>query len=97
MLKAIGAKGRLLLAVFVGEAMVMTLSATLTGICAGVLLAYTFRLSEGFRQELPTHFALDPIVVPAMLVLMILSSFFSAVIATHSLRRRRAIDILRSV
>lgn len=97
MLKAIGTPGPHLLRVFVGEAMVMTLSATLTGVTAGVLLAYTFRLSEGFRQELPTHFALDPIVVPAMLVLMILSSFFSAVIATHSLRRRRAIDILRSV
>lgn len=97
MLKAIGTPGPHLLRVFVGEAMVMTLSATLTGITAGVLLAYTFRLSEGFRQELPTHFALDPVVVPAMLVLMILSSFFSAVIATHSLRRRRAIEILRSV
>ncbi len=97
MLKAVGTPGAHLLRVFVGEAMVMTLSATLTGVTAGVLLAYTFRLSEGFRQELPTHFALDPVVVPAMLVLMILSSFFSAVIATHSLRRRRAIDILRSV
>ncbi|HQZ70877.1 MAG: ABC transporter permease [Anaerolineae bacterium] len=97
MLKAVGTPGRQLLYVFVGEAMVMTLSATLTGITAGMLLAYTFRLSEGFRQELPTHFAVDPVVVPAMLVLMILSSFFSAVIATHSLRRRRAIDILRTV
>lgn len=97
MLKAVGSPGRHLLQVFVGEAMVMTLSATLTGISAGVLLAYTFRLSEGFRQELPTHFALDRVVVPAMLILMILSSFFSAVIATHSLRRRRAIDILRTV
>lgn len=97
MLKAVGTPGRQLLYVFVGEAMVMTLAATLTGITAGMLLAYTFRLSEGFRQELPTHFAVDPVVVPAMLILMILSSFFSAVIATHSLRRRRAIDILRTV
>ncbi len=97
MLKAIGAPGRHLLGVFVGEAMVMTLSATLTGVTAGVLLAYTFRLSEGFRAEVPTRFALDPIVVPAMLILMILSAFFSALIATHSFRRQRAIDILRTL
>jgi hypothetical protein len=97
MLKAIGTPGRHLLGVFVGEAMVMTLSATLTGVTAGVLLSYTFRLSEGFRNEVPTTFAIDPIVVPAMLILMILSAFFSALIATHAFRRRRAIDILRTL
>lgn len=97
MLKAIGSPGRHLLAVFVGEAMVMTLSATLTGVTAGVVLAYTFRLSEGFRNETPTAFAIDPVVVPAMLILMILASLVSAVVATHSYRRRRAIDILRTL
>jgi ABC-type antimicrobial peptide transport system permease subunit len=97
MMKAFGTPGRHLLLVFVGEAMVMTLSATLTGVVAGVLLAYTFRLSEAFRAEVPTVFALDPIVVPAMLILMILSSLISAVVATHSLRRRSAIEILRTI
>ncbi len=97
MLKAVGTSGRHLLGVFVGEAMVMTLSATLTGVTAGVLLAYTFRLSNGFQQEVPTTFAIDPIVVPAVLALMIVASLVSAVVATHSYRRRRAIEILRTL
>ncbi|MFQ5460085.1 MAG: FtsX-like permease family protein, partial [Anaerolineae bacterium] len=97
LLKAIGASGRHLLAVFVGEAMVMTLSATLTGVVAGVLLAYVLRLSEGFRQEIPTVFALDELIVGAQLALMLLSSFVSAVVATHSFRRLRAVEILRTL
>lgn len=75
----------------------MTLSATLTGVTAGVLLAYALRMSEGFRNELPTHFAMDVIVVPAMLVLMILASLVSATWATHGYRKRPAIAILRTL
>jgi len=97
MLKAIGSPGRHLLQVFVSEAMVMTLSATLTGVTAGVVLSYVLRVSQSFQMETPTLFAFDPIVVPAMLVFMILSSLVSALIATQSFRRQRAIDILRSL
>lgn len=97
MMKAIGTPGRHLLGVFVGEAMIMTLSATLTGVTAGVLLAYALRMSEGFRNELPTHFAMDVVVVPAMLVLMILASLVSATWATHGYRKRPAIAILRTL
>lgn len=97
MMKAIGTPGRHLLGVFVGEAMIMTLSATLTGVTAGVLLAYALRLSEGFRNELPTHFAMDAIVVPAMLALMIVASLVSATWATHGYRKRPAIAILRTL
>lgn len=97
MMKAIGSPGGHLLAVFVGEAMVMTLSATLTGVAAGIAIGYALRLSEGFQREVPTKFAIDPVVVPAMLILMIFASFLSAVVATHSYRRRQAIEIMRSV
>lgn len=97
MLKAVGSSGRYLLAVFVAEAMVMTLSATLTGVTSGVVLAYALRLSEGFRTETPTVLAIDPIVIVIMLVLMILASLVSATLATHSYRRRRAVEILASL
>jgi ABC-type lipoprotein release transport system permease subunit len=97
LLKAIGSPGRHLLTVFVGEAMVMTLSATLTGVTAGVLLAYALRMSESFQEEVPTKLAFDPVIVPAILVLMILSSLVSAVLATYGYRRRSAIEILRTV
>lgn len=97
MMKAIGSPRRHLLRVFVGEAMIMTLSSTLTGVVAGIILAYALRLSEGFRNEVPTQFAIDPIVIGAILILMILSSLVSATVATHSYRRRKAIEILRTV
>jgi ABC-type antimicrobial peptide transport system permease subunit len=97
MMKAMGSPGRHLLAVFVGEALVMTLSATLTGVTAGVVLAYALRLSEAFRAEAPTIFALDQVVVGSMLGMMILASLVSAVIATHTYRRMRAVEILRTL
>lgn len=97
MLKAMGATGRHLLRVFVGEAAIMTLSATLTGVTAGVLLAYALRISDAFSREVPTRFAMDPIVVPAMLTLMILASFISATVATHGYRKRPAIEIIRTL
>jgi ABC-type antimicrobial peptide transport system permease subunit len=96
MLKAVGSPGRHLLKVFVGEAMVMTLAAALTGVVAGVCLGYILRVSQNFQQELPVVFAFDPVIIPGMLLLMIFTSFFSAVVATYGYRRQRAIDILRS-
>jgi ABC-type antimicrobial peptide transport system permease subunit len=97
MLKAIGSPGRHLTKVFVGEAMVMTLSATLTGVTAGVALGLVIRISQSFQMEAPTKFAVDPVVVPAMLLFMIISSLVSAVVATHAYRRKRAIEILRTL
>jgi ABC-type antimicrobial peptide transport system permease subunit len=97
MLKAVGIPGRQLLSVFVGEAMVMTLSATVTGVIAGVLLAYLLRLSEGFREEVPTLFAIDELIVSSQLLLMLLASLVSAFTATWGFRRQRAIDVLRSI
>jgi ABC-type antimicrobial peptide transport system permease subunit len=97
MLKAIGAPGRHLTKVFVGEAMVMTLSATLTGVVAGVLLAYLLRLSDGFQREIPTRFAVDEVVVGAQLTLMLLASLVSAVLATHRYRRMKAIEVFRTL
>jgi len=97
MLKAMGAPGRHLTNVFVGEAMVMTLSATLTGVVAGVLLAYLLRLSDGFQREIPTKFAVDRVVVGAQLLLMLVASFVSAVLATHRYRRMKAIEVFRTL
>ena len=97
MLKAIGSPGAHLTKVFVGEALVMTLSATLTGVTAGVILAFVLRYSQSFQQEVPTMLAFDPVVVPLMLGFMILSSLTSAIVATHSYRRRKAIEIMRTV
>lgn len=96
MMKAIGSPGRHLMWVFVGEAMVMTLAATLTGVVAGVLLGYVLRVSQSFQQELPVTFAIDPVVIFGILGIMIFTSFITAVVATRGYRKRRAIQILRT-
>jgi ABC-type lipoprotein release transport system permease subunit len=96
MMKAIGSPGRHLMWVFVGEAMVMTLAATLTGVVAGVLLGYILRVSQSFQQEMPVTFAIDPVVIFGILGIMIFTSFITAVVATRGYRKRRAIQILRT-
>ncbi len=97
MLKAIGDSNRHLFGMFLSEASVITLSATLTGIVAGVILGYVFRYSESFRSETPTVPAFDNLTVAYMLILMLLAAFISTLFATWGYLRRRAIEIIRAV
>jgi hypothetical protein len=97
MLKAMGSSNRHLFGMFLSEALVMTLSATLTGIVAGTILGYIFRFSDSFRTETPTVFAFDTFVTPIMLTLMIAAALLSTMFATWGYLRRKAIDILRAI
>lgn len=97
MLKAIGDSNRHLFAMFLSEALVMTLSATLTGIVAGILLGYIFRYSNSFRSETPTVPAFDQIVTPYMLILMATAALVSTLFATWGYLRRKAIEIIRMI
>ncbi len=97
MLKAIGDSNRHLFGMFLSEALIMTLSATLTGIVAGVLLGYVFRYSNAFSSETPTVPAFDTLVTPAMLTLMILAALVSTLFATWNYLRRTAIEIMRMI
>ncbi|GIK36495.1 MAG: hypothetical protein BroJett011_03280 [Chloroflexota bacterium] len=97
MLKAIGDSNRHLFGMFLSEALVMTLSATLTGIVAGILLGYIFRYSNSFRSETPTVPAFDEIVTPYMLILMAMAALVSTLFATWGYLRRKAIEIIRMI
>lgn len=97
MLKAIGDSNRHLFGMFLSEALVMTLSATLTGIAAGILLGYIFRYSNSFRSETPTVPAFDQIVTPYMLILMATAALVSTLFATWGYLRRKAIEIIRAI
>jgi putative ABC transport system permease protein len=97
MLKAIGDSNRHLFGMFLSEALIMTLSATLTGIVAGVLLGYIFRYSNAFRSETPTVAAFDTVITPYMLGLMILAALLSTLFATWGYLRRKAIEIVRMI
>jgi ABC-type antimicrobial peptide transport system permease subunit len=97
MLKAMGDSNRHLFGMFLSEAVVMTLSATLTGIVAGILLGYIFRYSESFRSETPTVPAFDTFVTPYMLALMLIAALVSTLLATWGYLRRKAIEIIRMI
>lgn len=97
MLKAIGDSNRHLFGMFLSEALVMTVSATLTGIVAGIILGYVFRYSNSFRSETPTVPAFDQVVTPYMLTLMIVAALLSTLFATWGYLRRKAIEIIRMI
>lgn len=97
MLKAMGDSNRHLFGMFLSEALIMTLSATLTGIVAGILLGYVFRYSNSFRSETPTVAAFDTLVTPYMLTLMIVAALVSTLFATWGYLRRKAIEIMRMI
>jgi putative ABC transport system permease protein len=97
MLKAMGDSNRHLFGMFLSEAVVMTLSATLTGIVAGIILGYIFRYSESFRSETPTIPAFDTVITPYMLGLMLIAAFVSTLLATWGYLRRKAIEIIRMI
>jgi ABC-type antimicrobial peptide transport system permease subunit len=97
MLKAMGDSNRHLFGMFLSEAIIMTLSSTLTGIVAGILLGYVFRYSNSFRSETPTVPAFDTVITPYMLLLMLLAAFVSTLFATWNYLRRRAIELMRLV
>ncbi|RME76838.1 MAG: ABC transporter permease [Chloroflexi bacterium] len=97
MLKAMGDSNRHLFGMFLSEAVVMTLSATLTGIVAGILLGYVFRYSSSFRSETPTVPAFDVVTTGYMLVLMLAAALVSTLFATWGYLRRKAVEIMRTL
>lgn len=95
MLKAIGAPGRSLRAIFIGEAIVITLAAGLAGIVAGTLLGYAFEVSQRFAQESPLLPAFDFSTALVIVVMVSLAAIFSAALATQPVIRQKAVKILR--
>jgi len=95
MMKAIGSSSRHLLLTFIWEAVVMSVSAVLAGIAAGTLLGYFQTYSNALMTETPTTFAVDVIVTPLTVVLIVAASIISAALASRGMLRRRAVEILR--
>ncbi len=95
MLKAIGAPGRSLRAIFIGEAIVITLAAGLAGILAGTILGYAFEVSQRFAQESPLLPAFDFSTALVIVVMVSLAAIFSAALATQPVIRQKAVVILR--
>jgi len=95
MLKAIGMPKRKLVGAFALEAVVMTVSASLAGVVAGTLLGYVFYVTNNTMRNAPTQPTFDWLTTSAILVMVILASVLSAMLAARSTVRRKVTQILR--
>ncbi|MBN1886803.1 MAG: ABC transporter permease [Thermoflexales bacterium] len=95
MMKAVGSSNGHLLLTFILEAIVMSVSAVLTGITAGAILGYVDTYSSSFMYEMPVTFAVDLVVGPLTVVLVVVASIISAAWASRAILVRKAVQILR--
>jgi len=95
MMKAVGSSNGHLLLTFILEAIVMSVSAVLTGITAGALLGYFNEYSNALTTEQPVMFAVDTLVAPLTVLLVIIASIISAALASRVILRRKAVQIIR--
>ncbi len=95
MLKAVGITGRQLVGTFAIESLAMTVSSTLAGATAGTGLGYVFYWSNNTMQNIPTLPAFDWLTVFFVLVMVIIASLISAVLASRSIVHKRVTAILR--
>ena len=95
MMKAVGSSNSHLLITFILEAAVMSVSAVLAGITAGATLGYFDQYSSSLTSELPVTFAVDTIVAPFTVLLVVVASVISAALASRAVLTRKAVQILR--
>jgi putative ABC transport system permease protein len=95
MLKAIGMRRRDLVGAFALEAVMMTVSASLAGVTAGTVLGYVFYTSNNLMRNTPTQLTFDWLTAVAILVMVVLASVISAVMAARGVVRGKVTSILR--
>jgi putative ABC transport system permease protein len=95
MLKAIGMRRRDLVGAFALEAVMMTVSASLAGVTAGTVLGYVFYTSNNLMRNTPTQLTFDWLTAVAIVVMVVLASIISAVMAARGVVRDKVTGILR--
>jgi len=95
MLKAIGMRKRDLVGAFALEAVMMTVSASLAGVTAGTVLGYVFYISNNMMRNTPTQLTFDWLTTAAILVMVVLASVISAILAARGVVRSKVTQILR--
>jgi ABC-type antimicrobial peptide transport system permease subunit len=95
MMKAVGSPNSHLLITFILEAAVMSVSAVLAGITAGALLGYLDQYSTSVTMEQPMTFAVDTVVAPLTVALVVVASIVSAALASRAVLVQKAVKIIR--
>jgi putative ABC transport system permease protein len=96
-LKAVGVRRGQLFRLFLGEAVVLTLSAGLAGAVIGFVLAYLFVLQAATLGEMPVVFTLPYLTLAATLAVSVLAALIAAYLPTRRLLGRTAAEIFRLV
>jgi cell division protein FtsX len=95
-LKALGLRRSQLFRMFLGEAVVLTLSAGLVGGGIGFSLAYLFVMQAAALMEVPVVFTLPYLTFVATFALSLGAGVLAAYLPTRRLLRRPAAEILRA-
>ncbi len=95
MLKSMGMLRRELTGMLVVEAIAMTLGAALAGIAAGASMGYLNFYINGIIEQTPSRFAIDTIVMPAIIIMVVLASVLAAAFSARRIVRKPAVEILR--
>ncbi|MCX7683026.1 MAG: hypothetical protein N2508_13855 [Anaerolineae bacterium] len=86
---------RNLVGVWALEAVMMTLSAALSGVTAGTVRGYVFYVSDNIMRHTPTRLTLDWPMTFAIIVMVILASALSASQAARGIMRSKVAPILQ--
>ena len=94
-LKALGLRRRQLFRLFLGEAVILTLSAGIAGGVVGFTLAWLFALQASLLMELAVAFTMPYVTFLATLAISIFAGALAAHLPTRRLLRNSAAEILR--
>ncbi|MDO8539279.1 MAG: FtsX-like permease family protein, partial [Opitutaceae bacterium] len=94
-LKALGLRRGQLFRMFLGETVVLTLSAGLVGGAIGFGLAYLFVIQAAALIEIPVVFTMPYLTFAATFAMSVLAGVLAAYIPTRQLLQRPAAEILR--
>jgi ABC-type antimicrobial peptide transport system permease subunit len=95
MLKSMGMLRRELTRMMTVEAIAMTLGSALAGIVAGATMAYVNFYVNAIMDQRPVLFAIDKIVTPAIIIMVVLASMLAATLSARRIIRKQAVEILR--
>jgi putative ABC transport system permease protein len=95
MLKSIGMLRRQLTGMLIVEAIAMTLGSALAGIAAGASMGYLNYYLSAIMQQMPILFAIDKIVMPTIIFMVVLASILAATFSARRIVRQQAVEILR--
>lgn len=96
-LKALGLRRGQLFRLFLGEAIVLTLSAGLAGTLIGWFIAYLFTLQGAALGEMPVVFTMPYLTVAVTFGVSIVAALVAAYLPTRRLLKRTSAEIFRMV